>query len=337
MSLYRWLRPLLFALPPETAHALSLAALRAYGLGPPPRTPGQGVQVMGLEFPNRLGLAAGFDKNGVAVPGAARLGFGFVEAGTVTPLAQRGNPKPRLFRLAEDGALVNRMGFNNAGAAALAANLRRARRRLAIPVGVNIGKGQQTALAAANGDYCAGLAAVFDVADYVVVNLSSPNTTGLRQLQAPTAATALVAALVREREQLARERPAMRRRPLLVKLAPDLAAAALAATAAAVLDAGADGFVVVNTTVQRPPSLRSTHAGQAGGLSGQPLFAATLETLGRLRAEVGPAPPVIAVGGVGSVDQAQALRAAGADLVQIYSALIYQGPALVRALAEAMR
>ena len=337
MSLYRWLRPLLFALPPETAHALSLAALRAYGLGPPPRTPGQGVQVMGLEFPNRLGLAAGFDKNGVAVPGAARLGFGFVEAGTVTPLAQRGNPKPRLFRLAEDGALVNRMGFNNAGAAALAANLRRARRRLAIPVGVNIGKGQQTALAAANGDYCAGLAAVFDVADYVVVNLSSPNTTGLRQLQAPTAATALVAALVREREQLARERPAMRRRPLLVKLAPDLAAAELAATATAVLDAGADGFVVVNTTVQRPSGLRSAHAGETGGLSGQPLFAATLETLGRLRAEVGPEPSVIAVGGVGSVEQAQALRAAGADLVQIYSALIYQGPALVRALAEAMR
>lgn len=336
MSLYRWLRPLLFALPPETAHALSLAALRAYGLGPPPRRTGQSAQVMGLVFPNRLGLAAGFDKNGVAVRGAARLGFGFVEAGTVTPKRQRGNPKPRLFRLTEDAALINRMGFNNAGAAALAANLRRARRRLAIPVGVNIGKGFRTALAAANDDYCAALAEVFDVADYVVVNLSSPNTAGLRRLQAPEAASALIAALVGKRDELAHQRTAPRRRPLLVKLAPDLEPQELAATAAAVLAAGADGFVVVNTTVQRPAGLRSTHAAEAGGLSGQPLFAATLETLGRLRAEMGPAPPVIAVGGVCSAAQAQALRQAGADLVQIYSALIYEGPAVVRALAEAV-
>lgn len=334
MSLYRWLRPLLFALPPETAHALSLAALRAYGLGPPPRPSGQSAQVMGLVFPNRLGLAAGFDKNGVAVRGAARLGFGFVEAGTVTPKRQRGNPKPRLFRLTEDAALINRMGFNNAGAAALAATLRRARRRLAIPVGVNIGKGFRTALAAANDDYCAALAEVFDVADYVVVNLSSPNTAGLRRLQAPEAASTLITALVRKRDALAHQRTA-RPRPLLVKLAPDLEAQELAATATAVLAAGADGFVVVNTTVQRPPDLRSAHAREAGGLSGQPLFAATLETLRRLRAEVGPAPPVIAVGGVGTPAQAQALRQAGADLVQIYSALIYQGPAVVRALAEA--
>lgn len=335
MSLYRWLRPLLFALPPEAAHALSLAALRAYGLGAPPRPSGQSAEVMGLVFPNRLGLAAGFDKNGVAVRGAARLGFGFVEAGTVTPKRQRGNPKPRLFRLTEDAALINRMGFNNAGAAALAANLRRARGRLAIPVGVNIGKGFRTALAAANDDYGAALAEVFDVADYVVVNLSSPNTAGLRRLQAPEAASALIAALVRKRDELAHQRTAPRR-PLLVKLAPDLASQELAATAAAALAAGADGLVVVNTTVQRPAGLRSAHAAEAGGLSGQPLFAATLETLGRLRAEVGPAPPVIAVGGVCSAAQAQALRQAGADLVQIYSALIYEGPAVVRALAEAV-
>ena len=331
------MRPLLFALPPETAHALTLAALRCYGLArvrPGTEPP---VRVMGLNFPNRVGLAAGFDKDGIAVAGAARLGFGFIETGTVTPRPQPGNPKPRLFRLPEDAALVNRMGFNNAGAAALTANLRHQRRRLAIPLGVNIGKNRDTPLTAATDDYAACLAAVYDVADYVVVNVSSPNTAGLRRLQAPAATKALVEALVRQRDDLAQRRPNAPRRPLLVKLAPDLTGEDQVATAMTVIAAGADGLVAVNTTLTRAPTLRSPQAAQAGGLSGQPLFPATLAAVQRLRAAIGPEPTLIAVGGVANAADAQALRETGADLVQVYSALVYQGPGLIRTLAAALR
>ena len=335
-SVYRYLRPLLFALPPETAHALTLAALRCYGVGRSrPRTEPQ-VRVMGLDFPNRVGLAAGFDKDGIAVAGAARLGFGFIETGTVTPRPQPGNPKPRLFRLREDAALINRMGFNNAGTAALAANLHRQRRRLAIPLGVNIGKNRETPLDAATDDYAACLAAVYDVADYVVVNVSSPNTAGLRSLQAPAATKALVEALVRQRDDLAQRRPNAPRSPLLVKLAPDLTGEDQVATAMTAIAAGADGLVAVNTTLTRAPTLRSPRAAQAGGLSGQPLFPATLAAVQRLRAAIGPEPTLIAVGGVASAADAQALREAGADLVQVYSALVYQGPGLIRTLAATL-
>ena len=291
---------------------------------------------MGLDFPNRIGLAAGFDKDGVAVAGAARLGFGFIETGTVTPRPQPGNPKPRLFRLQEDAALVNRMGFNNAGATAVAANLRRQRHRLAIPLGVNIGKNRDTPLTAATDDYAACLAALYDVADYVVVNVSSPNTAGLRSLQAPAATKALVEALVRQRDDLAQRRPNAPRRPLLVKLAPDLTGEDQVATATTAIAAGADGLVAVNTTLTRAPTLRSPQAAQAGGLSGQPLFPATLAAVQRLRAAIGPEPTLIAVGGVASAADAQALREAGADLVQVYSALVYQGPGLIRTLAATL-
>ena len=292
---------------------------------------------MGLNFPNRIGLAAGFDKDGVAVAGAARLGFGFIETGTVTPRPQPGNPKPRLFRLQEDAALVNRMGFNNAGATAVAANLRRQRHRLAIPLGVNIGKNRDTPLDAATDDYAACLAAVYDVADYVVVNVSSPNTAGLRSLQAPAATKALVEALVRQRDDLAQRRPNAPRSPLLVKLAPDLTGEDQVATAMTAIAAGADGLVAVNTTLTRAPTLRSPQAAQAGGLSGGPIFPTTLAAVQRLRAAIGPEPTLIAVGGVASAADAQALREAGADLVQVYSALVYQGPGLIRALAAALR
>lgn len=337
MPIYRWLRPALFALPAEAAHAMTLASLRAYGLLGAPAKPASPVRVMGLDFPNRVGLAAGFDKNGVAAAGAARLGCGFFEVGTVTLRPQRGNPKPRLFRLAEDAALVNRMGFNNAGAQALAANIRRQRLRrrgLALPVGVNIGKNRATPLTDAAAEYRACLAAVYDVADYIVVNVSSPNTPGLRALQAPAELRALIPVLDREREALASARPAAPRRPLLVKFAPELRADDLAAAAGTALAAGADGFVVANTTVARP-SLRSRRAREAGGLSGPPLLPATLASVRTLRAELGPRPPVIAVGGISSAADAKALRAAGADLIQLYTALVYQGPALIRALATA--
>lgn len=336
-SLYRYLRPLLFALPPETAHALTLAALRCYGLARVRPTTEPCVRVMGLDFPNRIGLAAGFDKDGIAVAGAARLGFGFIETGTVTPRPQPGNPKPRLFRLRQDAALINRMGFNNAGATALAANLRRQRRQLAIPLGVNIGKNRDTPLDAATDDYAACLATVYDVADYVVVNVSSPNTAGLRSLQAPAATTALVEALVRQRDDLAQRQPNAPRRPLLVKLAPDLTEDDQVATATAAIAAGANGLVAVNTTLTRAQTLRSPQSTEAGGLSGRPLFPAALAAVQRLRAAIGSEPTLIAVGGIGSAADAQALRAAGADLVQLYSALVYQGPGLIRALAAALR
>ena len=330
---YPLLRRLLFALPPETAHGAALVALRAAGTLPRPSPRRRDIEVLGLRFPNRLGVAAGLDKDAVAPAGLARLGFGFVEIGTVTPRPQRGNPRPRLFRLAEDQALINRMGFNSAGAAEVAANLGRARNRLDVPVGVNIGKNRATPVRDAARDYAACLAAVYDVADYVTVNLSSPNTPGLRDLQSATRARALVAGLIDVRERLAADRGGAVK-PILVKLAPDLAAADLDGTAQAVVAAGADGFVAVNTTVARPATLRSPNAVQDGGLSGVPLLPRATDTVRRLRSSVGPDLAIIGVGGVATAADVVAMLASGADLVQIYTALVYMGPALARRLTK---
>ena len=316
----RWLRRTLFALPPETAHGVALAGLRAFGSLPRfRRRPPGDVDVLGLRFPSRVGVAAGLDKDGVAAAGLARLGFGFVEVGTVTPRPQRGNPQPRLFRLAEDRALVNRLGFNSAGAQAVAANL--SRLRLDVPMGVNIGKNRTTPLDDAVRDYAACLAALHGFADYVTVNLSSPNTPGLRDLQAASRVHALVAELVEVRDALAAETGAAT--PLLVKLAPDLAPADLEATAQAAVAAGVDGFVAVNTTLRRPPSLRSPDAAETGGLSGAPLLPMALDTVRRLRAIVGTDVPIVGVGGIASPEDTHAMVDAGADLVQVYTALIY--------------
>ena len=328
---YPLLRRLLFALPPETAHGAALAALRAAGtlprLAPRPRD----LEILGLRFPNRVGVAAGLDKDGVAAAGLARLGFGFVEIGTVTPRPQPGNPRPRLFRLTEDLALINRMGFNSAGAAAVAANLARVRNRIDVPVGVNIGKNRATPAGDAAGDYAACLAAIYDVADYLTVNLSSPNTPGLRDLQSATRAHALIAELVAVRDRLGVTKP------ILVKLAPDLAPADLEESAQAVLAAGADGFVAVNTTVARPAALRSPNAGRTGGLSGVPLLPRAMDTVRRLRACVGPDPAIIGVGGIATHADVAAMRAAGADLVQVYTALVYAGPQLAGELTGVRR
>ena len=328
--MYGLLKSLLFALPPETAHALALRALRIYGALPntkPP--PGEPVQLLGLSFANRIGLAAGLDKDAVAVPGLARLGFGFLEVGTVTPRPQPGNPKPRLFRLRQDEALINRMGFNGAGAATVAANLKIARACVGVPIGVNIGKNRDTPMAEAVEDYVKCLEMVSDVADYIAINLSSPNTQGLRDLQAATSTRALVETVVAERNRLANAKP------LLVKVAPDLPDADLEACATAALEAGAAGIIAVNTTATRPNTLRSRHAKQTGGLSGAPLFPMALRTVQRLRTSIGDGPALVAVGGVGKPADVRAMLDAGADLVQVYSALIYQGPALVRTLATA--
>ena len=330
-GMYAALRPLLFVLPPEFAHRLALSALRGFGAlpasGPPP---GCVTELLGLRFPNRVGLAAGLDKDATAAAGLAKLGFGFLEVGTVTPRSQPGNPKPRLFRLSEDHALINRMGFNSAGASALAANLRRMRDCIDVPVGVNIGKNRDTPLDAATDDYRACLAATYDVADYVVVNLSSPNTPGLRDLQAADVARALVGDLLAERQRLAVEHAEKTPLPpLFVKIAPDLAPEDLEATVVGALTAGADGIVATNTTVSRPTSLRGKRAVEAGGLSGRPLFALALETVRRTRDAAGEGPVVIGVGGISTAGDAAAMFDAGADLVQVYSALVFEGPALV--------
>ena len=332
--MYPALRPLLFALPPELAHKLALAASRGFGMWPGSAPPtGTGTELLGLSFANRIGLAAGFDKDATAVAGLAKLGFGFLEVGTVTPRPQPGNPKPRLFRLHEDHALINRMGFNSAGATALAANLRRVRSCIHVPIGVNIGKNRETLPDAAVDDYRACLAATYDVADYVVVNISSPNTPGLRALQAANAARALVTELVAERQRLAVEHPGKTPiPPLFVKIAPDPVADDLETTVVEALEAGADGIVATNTTVSRPPSLRSRRAVEAGGLSGRPLFALALETVRRSRDAVGGGPVIVGVGGISSPGDAAAMFDVGADLVQVYSALVFEGPALVRRL-----
>ena len=338
VDVYRLLRPLLFALPPEIAHSLALAVLRHPALLPAPSA-GQGapVELRGVVFPNRLGVAAGLDKNAVAVAGLAKIGFGFVEVGTVTPWPQAGNAKPRLFRLPEDGALVNRMGFNSVGAQAVAANLaRRVGRRspAAPPIGINIGMNRNTPAAATVRDYRQCLEAVHDMADFVVVNVSSPNTPGLARLRAAQPVRALVGELTAAGARLAAAvhgRP----KPLLVKLSPDLPPANLESVAAAALEASADGFVAVNTTTSRPSALRSRHRGQAGGLSGRPLFATTLDRVRRLRKFVGDDPLLIGVGGVSDETDFRALRDAGADLVQIYTALVYRGPNIVPRLAAA--
>ncbi len=331
--MYRILRRLLFALPPELAHGLALRTLRAWGALPGGAAPDTPVRAMGLSLANRIGLAAGLDKDAIAVRGFARLGFGFVEVGTVTPRPQPGNPRPRLFRSAVDDALINRMGFNSAGSAAVAGRLGRLRRRgLGVPVGVNIGKNRDTPLSRAVDDYVLCLRAVHALADYVVVNVSSPNTPGLRGLQDAPAAAALLAALVRERDAV--EASSGRRLPLAVKVAPDLDAAGLREFAAVVRDAGLEAVIATNTTLTRPPGLAPDFARQAGGLSGAPLNPRAVEVVAALREALGPEMTLVGVGGIHDVATARQMFEAGADLLQVYTGLVFEGPGLVGELAR---
>jgi dihydroorotate dehydrogenase len=321
---YRAAWPLLRRLPPETAHRLALRALR---LGLAPRAPSPdpaplAARVFGVDFANPIGLAAGFDKDGEAVDAALALGFGFVEAGTVTPRPQPGNPRPRLFRLMEDEALINRMGFNNRGLAALASRLA-ARPRLGV-VGANIGRNKDTGDVTA--DYLAGLEALHDHAGYLVVNVSSPNTPGLRELQGRDALEALLGALVARRAEITP--PGRAPTPLLVKIAPDLAEGDREDVAGVALAAGIDGLIVANTTTARE-GLRGSHAGEAGGLSGRPLFAPSTALLADLFRLTRGRLPLIGVGGVFGADDAYAKIRNGASLVQLYTGLVYRGPGLV--------
>ena len=318
---YPLVRPLLRAFPPERAHRLTLAALAA-GLGGPAAAdpPILAQRVWGRDFPNPIGIAAGFDKDAVVPDALLRLGFGFVEIGTVTLRPQPGNPKPRVFRLEEDAALVNRLGFNSGGLDRVVARLEARRGRGGI-VGVNIGRNRDSADAAA--DYAEGVRRAAPLAGYLVVNVSSPNTPGLRDLQARAVLDDLLRQLLAARSETGASVP------LLVKIAPDLSPEERADIAAVALATGIDGIVVANTTVARPPGLQSRAADEAGGLSGRPLFAPSTALLGEMSRLTEGRLPLIGVGGVASAADAYAKIRAGASLVQLYTALVFAGPALL--------
>ncbi len=325
MDIFSALMRLFWLLPPETAHGLALAALKA-GLVPgdaAPDDPRLRVEAFGLGFANPIGLAAGFDKNAEAWRPAARLGFGFVEVGSVTPQPQSGNPKPRLFRLTGDRAVINRMGFNNAGVAAMAQRLA-GRKKGDTILGINLGKNKTTADAAA--DYEIGATQLGPLADYVVINVSSPNTPGLRALQGRVPLEDLVGRTHRALAAACGGNPP----PLLLKIAPDLADQDLEDIAAVALQGALAGLIVTNTTIARPEGLDPRHAGEAGGLSGRPLFAPSTEILRRMYRLTEGRLPLIGVGGVASGADAYAKIRAGASLVQLYSALVFEGPGLVR-------
>jgi dihydroorotate dehydrogenase len=323
--MYKTLRPALFATDPELAHRLALRALALAKHVPQRHAAHAPVHLMGLAFPNRVGLAAGFDKNGEAVDGIARLGFGFIEVGTVTPRPQRGQPRPRVFRLPKSHALINRMGFPNEGVEAVVRRLKRIQFRGVL--GVNIGKNADTPMSNAADDYARCLEKVHGVADYVAVNISSPNTQFLRELHAPDLLGPLLERLATLRHRLSEDRQA--RPPLLLKVSPDLELPSLRAVARLVVEAGWDGLIAVNTTVERPLELADVTS-HVGGLSGRPLHAKALGAVSELRHAVGPAFPIVGVGGVESAATARALRSAGADLIQLYTGLIYEGPRLVK-------
>ena len=339
--LYALARPLLFSLDAEEAHNLTLPALRrAAGLGltrmlrrplPDPRT------VMGITFPNPVGLAAGLDKDGAYIDGLAALGFGFIEIGTVTPRAQPGNPKPRMFRLPEASAIINRMGFNNGGVDAFVRNVQASKfyRNKEGVLGLNIGKNADTPIERAADDYLDCLEKVYPYASYVTVNISSPNTKNLRQLQGASELDALLATLKDAQQRLADQHK--RYVPMLLKIAPDVDGEQVKNIADALLRHRFDGVIATNTTISREAVKGIRHADEAGGLSGTPVFQASNQVIRALKAELGDSQPIIGVGGILSGADARAKIEAGATLVQLYSGLIYRGPALIRECADALR
>lgn len=335
--LYNLARKALFCLDTEVSHELALDLLGAgerLGLIKPlvPAIADYPVQLMGLTFRNPVGMAAGLDKNGDYFNALGQLGFGSVEIGTVTPRPQPGNPRPRLFRLPEHEAIINRMGFNNKGVAHLVAQV--ARRRFDGVLGINIGKNVDTPVEEAVSDYRKGMAAVYACADYITVNVSSPNTPGLRNLQFGDSLNKLLDAL--KDEQRALQQQHGRYVPVAVKIAPDMDELAVREVAQALLNAGLDGVIATNTTVGREGVETSPLAAEAGGLSGRPLTDKSTDIIRQLYAELGDKLPIIGVGGIVDGASAAAKIAAGAKLVQIYSGFIYRGPALIREACEAI-
>ncbi|MHC1672534.1 quinone-dependent dihydroorotate dehydrogenase [Stenotrophomonas maltophilia] len=337
--MYSLARPFLFSLDAERAHGLGLSALDlAYRTGTTPllaaRIAPMPSTVFGLTFPNPVGLAAGLDKNGEHIDALFALGFGFVEIGTITPRPQAGNPQPRLFRLPEHNAIINRMGFNNAGVDALVRNVERARNRRGL-LGINIGKNKDTPNEQAVDDYIACLDKVYPLADYITVNISSPNTAGLRELQEETALRQLVSQLRDRQEDLAARHG--RRVPMLVKVAPDLSDRDIDAAARVLGELQVDGVIATNTTIDHSKVAGDPLANESGGLSGAPVLEQSTLVLRRLRSRLPESVPLVGVGGILSGADAVAKMAAGAALVQCYSGLIFRGPALVSECVEAIR
>jgi dihydroorotate dehydrogenase len=338
---YGLARPFLFGLDAEHAHEITLGSIArlqntpAQCLWQQPRVQDP-VTLAGLRFPNRIGLAAGLDKNGRCIDGLGAMGFGFIEVGTVTPKGQPGNPKPRIFRLPEAGALINRLGFNNEGLDAFLANVQRAHsfRAAGGVLGLNIGKNAATPIERAADDYLACLDGVYPHADFVTVNVSSPNTKNLRSLQSDEALDALLGTLQERRAALAKRHA--RTVPMFVKIAPDLDDEQVQVIAATLKKNAIDGVIATNTTLARDAVKGLPHGDEAGGLSGRPVFEASNRVIRGLRAALGPGFPIVGVGGVFSGADACAKLDAGADLVQIYTGIIYKGPALVTEAARAM-
>jgi len=341
---YGLARPFLFGMDAEHAHEITLEALARTQNTPLACFYSQSrvhdpVTLAGLNFPNRVGLAAGLDKNARCIDAFAAMGFGFVEVGTVTPKAQPGNAKPRIFRIPERDALINRLGFNNDGLEAFVRNVQRARFRRPgethpTLLGLNIGKNAATPIENAVDDYLIGLAGVYPHADYVTVNISSPNTANLRSLQSDEALDGLLAAIAKRREELAAQHG--KRVPVFVKIAPDLDETQVQLIAATLKRHGIDGAIATNTTLARDAVAGLRHAEETGGLSGRPVLAASNRVIAQLRAALGKDFPIIGVGGVLSAEDARSKLEAGADVVQIYTGLIYRGPALVREVARAL-
>jgi dihydroorotate dehydrogenase len=348
---YALARPFLFSLDPEAAHDLTLKSLAALQGTPLQLAFCAGrvddpIELAGLTFLNRVGLAAGLDKNARCIDGLGAMGFGFVEVGTVTPLAQPGNPKPRMFRLPKAEALINRLGFNNEGLDAFIANVKRSAlyRQRQNPattktppmlLGLNIGKNAATPIENATDDYLACLDGVYPYADYVTINISSPNTKNLRALQSDEALDGLLSAIAQRREALAAQHG--KRTPIFVKIAPDLDEAQVAVIAATLKRHGMDGVIATNTTLSRDAVKGLAHAEETGGLSGAPVLAMSNRIITQLRAALGKGYPIIGVGGVMSAADAVSKIKAGADVVQIYTGLIYKGPDLVKQAATLIK
>ena len=343
---YALTRPFLFGMDAEAAHELTMDML-ARGQRTPLQwawcneTVNDPVTLAGLQFPNRVGMAAGLDKNARCIDALGAMGFGFVEVGTVTPKAQPGNPKPRMFRLPQARALINRLGFNNEGLEAFLRNVQQAqfrkqtRQQRPMLLGLNIGKNATTPIENATSDYLICLEGVYPHADYVTVNISSPNTQNLRALQSDAALDALLGAIAERREALATQH--QRRVPVFVKIAPDLDEAQVAVIAATLQRHGMDGVIATNTTISRAAVQGMRHAEETGGLSGAPVLEASNQVIRQLRAALGSSFPIIGVGGILSADDAVSKIRAGADVVQIYTGLIYEGPALVAKAAKAIK
>ena len=339
--LYPLIKYVLFQLDPERAHLIGLKCVDILGRfsfmwskfpknSQSPTVDSPTIELLGLQFPNRVGLAAGFDKDGEHVRGLSALGFGFIEVGTVTPKPQLGNPRPRLFRLVQSRALINRMGFNNSGVDKLVDSLRKAN-GLGI-IGVNIGKNKTTPDDSAVDDYVYCLTKVWDVASYIVVNVSSPNTPGLRNLQHAEALSSLMSTLKSKQLELAASTG--KYKPILLKIAPDLSDQQIQEIASIINDTGIDGVIATNSTLERSMLTCETHCSEAGGLTGTPLFPLALRVVSNLRIHLKSGVPIIGCGGISCVEQARQMLVAGADLIQVYTGFVYNGPNLIKELGK---